>query len=66
MIRLICSETDAAQCAHVGGPVTITHKTFDVDIPELERWLREPKVNQWTYTERRFMGIELIDESEQS
>jgi hypothetical protein len=60
VIRIICSETDAGVAANVGGPVTVTYKTFVVDIAQLEEWLKEPTAKKWTYTERRVHGIELI------
>ena len=56
MIRLICSETDAGMAANVGGPVTVNHKTFDVELPEVEVWLTA----KLPYAERRFVGIEIL------
>ncbi len=56
MIRIICANNDFADAANVGGPATVTHKTFDVELPEVEAWLRE----HVKYHSRSFQGIELI------
>jgi hypothetical protein len=57
MIRIVCTRADAGMAANVGGPVTIHMKTFDVDLPEIEAWLKE---RGHTYEERTFTGIEII------
>jgi hypothetical protein len=56
MIRLICFEADAGMAANVGGPVRITRKTFDIEAPEMEAWLRE----EGSYINRGFEGIEVL------
>lgn len=61
MIRLHLSQTDAGMAANVGGPVRETWKSFDVDLPEVEDWLRA--TNKMNYVERNFHGIELIPNS---
>lgn len=61
MIRIVCVEVDAGAAACVGGPVHTRYRTFDVDVPALEAWLREPKQQKWTYVERNTHGIELLD-----
>jgi len=58
MIRLILSEADAGMAANVGGPVTITYKTFDIDAPEVEAWLKSPTSS---YAQRRLVGCEVLD-----
>ncbi len=56
MIRLICLEMDANNAAHVdGAPLKFMHKTFDVELPEFEKWLTA-EVN---YGSRTFVGIEV-------
>lgn len=40
MIRIIVQRTDAGTAAHVGGPVMTTYRTFDIDHPALEEFLR--------------------------
>jgi hypothetical protein len=56
MIRIICHEADAGMAANVGGPVRVTHKTFDVELPELETWLLE----QLAYGHRQVEGVEIL------
>jgi len=58
MIRIICSESDSTAAAFDAGLVRQTHKTFDVDLPEIEEWLRNKRN---TYVERSVVGIEVID-----
>lgn len=57
MIRIIVRIDDAGMAANVGGSVQTRYKTFDVDLPELEAFLRLPKPN--TYTEYEVIGVEL-------
>lgn len=40
MVRLILRESDVLDAVNAQGPVIITYKTFDVDLPEVEEWLR--------------------------
>lgn len=57
MLRVICSETNFAEAANVGGPAVVTHKTFDIDIPAaLVAWLSEE--NKWHI--RHIVGFELL------
>ena len=63
MIRIICTEIEYGAAAHVGGPGCITHKTFDVDIPELESWLMQPSKEKWSYCQRFCNGIEVTVEA---
>lgn len=55
MIRLIVREDNCGMAANVGGDVHTTYKTFDVDLPDLEAYLRVKE----TWTERRLIGVEL-------
>jgi len=64
MIRVICSETDAGLAANVGGPVTVKCKTFDYNLEEVETWLSQANQPDFTYIERRFVGIEIIAKTE--
>jgi hypothetical protein len=57
MLRIICRTDDAGMAANVGGSVCTEHRTFDVELPELEAWLREP---QGTYGHRQVTGVELV------
>ena len=39
-LRVICIETDAGHAIHIGGPVKIIRKTFDISCSsELAEWL---------------------------
>lgn len=40
-LRLICRQTDCGDGANVSGaPAHVTYRTFDIDAPEVEAWLR--------------------------
>jgi hypothetical protein len=54
VIRVICRETDINDAAHVGGPVHVTYRTFDVELPEVEAFLRE--ATEWQI--RDVVGVE--------
>ena len=47
MLRIIVIISDAIHAANVGGEVTRTAKTFDVDLPGLEAELRPAKGNDY-------------------
>lgn len=57
MIRLVMRQDDMGHAANAGGPIVTEYKTFDVDIPQLELWLRE---NGGIYMQRQLAGIELL------
>ena len=59
MIRIICTEVDGNDAAHVGGPVHTRYRTFDVSLPELEEWIRARGTNE--FTSRNVTGIELLE-----
>ena len=40
MIRITVTTDDASMAANVGGNVLTTHKSFDIEAPELEAFLR--------------------------
>lgn len=56
MLRIIVQTDDANMAAHVGGNVHISHRTFDVELPELEAFLRDTANN---YAQRRVIGVEV-------
>lgn len=60
MIRIICQETNTGDAAHVGGPVHLSYKTFDVDAPELEAWLHQPEAERSIYCMREPHGVEVL------
>lgn len=59
MIRLIIRTQSAGMAANVAGAkAEIDFKTFDVEIPEVESYLREAE--KWDYTNRQIIGVELL------
>ena len=57
MLRVIVRTDNAGMAANVGGSVEVIYKTFDVDLPELEKYLGE---SQGTYGHRQVVGVELL------
>lgn len=55
MIRIVCVEVDISISA-IGGPPETKYRTFDVELVEIEAWLRKPT----PYGARAFAGIELL------
>ena len=60
MIRLICCEVDNAAMVHDSGPAKTMYRTFDVDLPEFEKWLSEHR----SFCQRSFVGLEIISVGE--
>jgi len=58
-IRIIVRDCDEGAARHVGGPVQTRIKSFDVELPELEQFLRAE--GQPDYISRQVMGVELLD-----
>lgn len=61
MIRIIVRTDDASMAANVGGAVHTEYRTFAVDLPEVEAFLRETA--KFQYTQRQVTGIELVTPS---
>lgn len=61
MIRFIVQTDDANMAVNVGGSVHTSYRTFDVDLPELEKHLKTGGV----YIERRLVGCELLSAADQ-
>lgn len=57
MIRLIIEVSNFGAAANLGGPVDVGYKTFDVDLPDVERFLKN---NTSTYSSATLKGIEII------
>ena len=58
ILRVIVTTNDHALAANVGGPVEITHRTFDVLAPsELVSFLEAAKNDQ--YSARWISGVEV-------
>lgn len=62
-LRIIVRTVDCAAAANVGGPVAVDHKTFVVDLPELEAYLRAPNPRTMAYATREVTGIELLEQT---
>ena len=61
MIRVIVRSADRGAAANVGGPVDVEYRTFDIEVPELESFLHQPKKENWTYTFREVIGVEVAE-----
>ena len=59
MIRILCRVAYRGAAAHVGGPVDLEYKTFDVELPEVEKWLT---TNIDSYSTKEAFGIEIVSE----
>ena len=59
MLRIIVRTDDANQAAYVGGIVHATVRIFDIEAPEVERFLREPLGN---FAHRQVLAVSLTDE----
>lgn len=57
-LRVIITTSDATAAAHVGGPVNVTHKTFDIEAPEVEAFMRE---SMSEFCNRVLVGVEIIE-----
>ena len=62
-LRIIVRTDDAGMACNVGGEVLSEFKTFDVDLPELEKFLREvQQAGQTRFSHRQVVGVEIMDE----
>lgn len=60
-LRVIVCESDAEAAAHVGGPVHVAYRTFDIEAPELEAFIRAPR---GSFMNRQVSGVEILPEAE--
>jgi hypothetical protein len=58
MLRVIVRMSDAGAAAHVGGPVYVEHRTFDIEAVDLEAFMRAGDDDPWKKTE--IVGVELM------
>jgi len=58
-LRIIIRTDDASLAANIGGAVETQYRTFDVDLPEVEEFLSEPKSRKWAYAHRQVVGVEI-------
>jgi hypothetical protein len=59
MLRIICRRSDDCCTVNTGAPPLIEHRTFDVDLPEIEAWLRSNP--EFKYEQKQVIGVEIID-----
>lgn len=57
MLRIITRTVDRQGAAHVGGPEHTSYRTFDIELPEIEKWLTRPLA---TYVDCDVIGVEVI------
>lgn len=64
-IRIIVRTDDAAMACNVGGTVLSEFRTFDVELPELEAFLRgQPVAHPSTkYDHRQVIGVEIVEKA---
>jgi hypothetical protein len=60
MIRILVQTDDAGMAGNVGGSVLSTFKSFDIELPELEKMLVIGKTN--SYAHAQVIGVEVIAE----
>lgn len=62
-LRIIVRNSDWGYACNVGGPgtsATVTHKTFDIDAPTVEAFLKAAG----QYDERAVVGVEVLAEDD--
>lgn len=60
-LRIIVRNSDWGYACNIGGPgtsATVTHKTFDIDAPAVEAFMKA--VGQ--YDERTIIGVEVLED----
>ncbi len=67
MLRIICREQDMTAFICGGAKESyIGYKTFDVDAPDVEQWLREyAGQSEHGYNERVIVGVEVLQSREE-
>lgn len=60
-LRIIVCDVDSGNACNVGGPVEVKYRTFDIEAPEVEAFVREPKDFGWSYYQRHISGVEVRD-----
>lgn len=56
MIRIICVEVDYCVTYATGTQASVYHKTFDIEAPELEEWIKKHP----EYNNRSVIGAEIL------
>lgn len=61
MIRIIIRTDDANMAAHVQGACIETEfRTFDIEVPEIEAFMNQPRTEKWQYVSRTIVGVEVL------
>lgn len=61
MIRIIARSDDATMAANVGGSVETTWRTYDIECPELEMFLRRHEGDaRHKLAHAQVIGVEVI------
>lgn len=61
MLRIIVRRRDVAAAVNVDGPVDVTYRTFDVDLPEIERCLTDNGgYADAAYVTTEVIGVEVL------
>lgn len=63
MLRIVVQTSDCGMAANIGGHVENTIRTFDIELPELEAYLREHSDKtemERRYTARNVIGVEVL------
>lgn len=63
MIRIIVKTDDAGMAGNVGGSVLSTFKSFEIELPELERALSISRTN--SYAHAQVIGVEVVAPKEE-
>ena len=58
MLRIVAKLDSCGMAANVGGSTLSTFKTFDVELPELEAYLRS--CDDQTYMHVQVIGVEVL------
>jgi hypothetical protein len=54
---VVVRSSDVDAVVHAGGNASVTFRTFDIEAPALEEFLREKRSN---YEDREVIGVELL------
>lgn len=58
MLRLVLQRVHTGDAANIGGPVVMRVHTFDFDLPEVEKHLR----NQDAWNSVQVVGVEVLED----
>jgi hypothetical protein len=58
MLRIVTKQDNAGMAANCGGSVLSTLKTFDIELPEVEAYLKS--FDKDTYSHVQVIGVEVL------